>query len=84
MPQGVLSRLKRVVDELNTNIRAAHIKRLKDGECTIELGFVLNDILANFERISDHCSNIAVCKLELVEGMMDAHAYLHNLKNHKQ
>ena len=61
--------------------RAAHIKRLKDGECTIELGFVLNDILANFERISDHCSNIAVCKLELVEGMMDAHAYLHNLKN---
>ena len=73
--------LEEVVDELNTNIRAAHIKRLKDGECTIELGFVLNDILANFERISDHCSNIAVCKLELVEGMMDAHAYLHNLKN---
>ncbi len=73
--------LEEIVDELNTNIRAAHIERLKDGKCTVELGFILNDILANFERISDHCSNIAVCKPELADGTMDAHAYLHKLKN---
>ena len=69
--------LEEVIDKITQDIRGRHIARLKKGECTIELGFVLTDVLTNFERISDHCSNIAVAVIETQRGMFDSHEYLH-------
>ena len=72
--------LEEVIDGLNLEIKQRHIKRLRKGKCTIELGFVLSDITTNFERVSDHCSNIAVCLLQVNEDEFDIHAYLDELK----
>lgn len=72
--------LEEVIDELNLDIKQRHIKRLRKGKCTIELGFILSDIATNFERVSDHCSNIALCLLEVSEDEFDTHAYLDELK----
>lgn len=72
--------LEETVDQLIEEIRLRHIRRLQTGECTIQLGFVLNDLLTNFERVSDHCSNIAVCIIEEQDGGLPRHAYLHDVK----
>ena len=72
--------MEETIDQLIEEIRMRHIRRLQTGECTIQLGFVLNDLLTNFERVSDHCSNIAVCIIEEKEGTMDRHSYLHDVK----
>lgn len=72
--------LEETIDRLIEEIRLRHIERLQSGVCTIQLGFVLNDLLTNFERVSDHCSNIAVCVIETNRPDVDAHAYLHNIK----
>ena len=72
--------LEQVIDTLVTEIRTRHISRLQKGSCTIELGFVLTDLLTNCERISDHCSNIAVCLLEIAHGRLDTHEYLSHVK----
>ncbi len=72
--------LEEVVDQLNIEIKKRHIRRLRKGKCTIELGFVLSDITTNFERVADHCSNIAVCLLQVNEDNFDTHEYLDNLK----
>ncbi len=72
--------LEEVIDALNLEIRQRHIKRLREGKCTIELGFILSDIITDLERVSDHCSNIAVCLLEINEDEFDTHAYLENMK----
>ncbi len=72
--------LEEVIDGLNLEIKQRHVKRLRKGKCTIELGFVLSDITTNFERVSDHCSNIAVCLLQVNEDEFDIHAYLDELK----
>ena len=72
--------LEETIDQLIEEIRVRHIRRLQSGECTIQLGFVLNDLLTNFERVSDHCSNIAVCVIESQEDDLDRHAYIHDLK----
>lgn len=72
--------LEEVIDELNLDIKQRHIKRLRKGKCTIELGFILSDIATNFERVSDHCSNIALCLLEVSENEFDTHAYLDELR----
>lgn len=72
--------LEEVIDELSMDMKQRHIKRLREGKCTIELGFVLADISTNFERVSDHCSNIAVCLLEVSEDEFDTHAYMDELK----
>ncbi len=72
--------LEEVIDGLNLDIKQRHVKRLRKGKCTIELGFILSDITTNFERVSDHCSNIAVCLLEVSEDEFDTHAYLDELK----
>ena len=72
--------LEEIIDDLNLEIKQRHIKRLRKGKCTIELGFILSDITTNLERVSDHCSNIAI---SMVEGHMDEydpHAYLNHLK----
>ncbi len=73
--------LEQVVDDLKENIRRGHIVRLQKSECTIEHGFVLSDILTNLERVSDHCSNIAGCLIEMTNhDSLDLHTYLHNVK----
>ena len=71
--------LEETIDRLVDEIRSRHIIRLQTGACTIQLGFVLNDLLGNFERVSDHCSNIAVSVIEEKSGDVSRHAYLHEL-----
>ncbi len=73
--------LEEVIDSLTTAVRNSHIKRLSRGECSVESGFILNDIVINLERISDHCSNIAICVIENVEGSFEPHSYSESLKN---
>lgn len=72
--------LEQVVDGLRDTLKHQHIARLRRKECTIELGFVLSDLLTNLERISDHCSNIAGCELEIAHEELDIHQYLRNVK----
>lgn len=73
--------LEETIDLLIEEIRLRHIQRLQTGDCTIQLGFVLSDLLTNFERVSDHCSNIAVCVIEEQSRDLDRHAYLHDIKS---
>ncbi len=72
--------LEDVIDDLRTDLKARHIERLREGKCTIELGFILSDLLTNFERVSDHCSNIAVCMIQVRENNLDTHGYMNELK----
>ena len=67
--------LEEVIDHLNIEVKKRHIKRLRKGKCTIEMGFILADITTNYERVSDHCSNIALCLLQLNEDNFDTHIY---------
>ena len=78
---GKVEPLEQVIDLITETIRTNHIERLQSGECTIERGFVLADILNNYERISDHCSNIAVAVLEADTDMYDPHEYLRKVKS---
>lgn len=75
--------LEQVIDELISTIKAHHVNRLQTGDCTIQFGFVLADLLTNYERISDHCSNIAVTLIELNHGSFDTHEYLSGVKTGK-
>jgi len=72
--------LEQVIDDLRDYMKRQHVARLRNGECTIELGFVLTDLLTNLERISDHCSNIAGCVLEIAHDDLDIHKYLRGIK----
>ena len=72
--------LEEAIDYINGEIKKRHIKRLRKGKCTIELGFILSDITTAFERISDHCSNIAVCVLQIHEDVFDTHEYMDIMK----
>jgi len=72
--------LEQVIDRLKRVIKNGHISRLRQGDCTMELGFILSDLLTNYERISDHCSNIAVCVIELAHDSFGAHEYLSHVK----
>jgi phosphate:Na+ symporter len=73
--------LEQVVDYLKDHIRLQHILRLQNSKCTIEHGFVLSDILTNLERVSDHCSNIAGCLVEMsAKNALDLHGYLRGIK----
>ncbi len=73
--------LEQVIDKLKKQLKAMHIARLQAGNCTIELGFIFTDLLTNYERVSDHCSNIAVYTMQLPSDKLDAHKYLNNIKN---
>ena len=73
--------LEQVIDKLIATTKANHIARLQKGACTIELGFVLSDLLNNYERISDHCSNIAVAIIETAHNSFGTHEYLNAVKN---
>lgn len=76
---GMVEPLEEVIDYLNSEMKKRHIKRLRKGKCTIEMGFILSDITTNYERVSDHCSNIALCLLQLNEENFDTHEYQYNL-----
>ncbi len=71
---------EQVIDSLVREIKSRHVRRLRDGQCSVEYGFVLEDLLTAYERSADHCSNMAVELLQLAEGKMDAHEYLNALK----
>ena len=73
--------LEQVIDGLISRIRAGHIRRLRNGECSIEMGFILADMLTNFERVSDHCSNVAVAVIEVEHNTFDTHHYLQDIKH---
>ncbi|MBE7014136.1 MAG: Na/Pi cotransporter family protein [Ruminococcaceae bacterium] len=72
--------LEQVIDRLNRKIKSGHIERLTQGDCTMELGFILSDILSNYERVADHCSNIAVCFIEIHNDSFEVHEYLNAVK----
>ena len=76
--------LEETMDLLTEEIRIRHIRRLQSGQCTIQLGFILNDLLNNAERVGDHCSNIAVSVIEEQEKQAASHAYLHSLKKNDE
>ena len=73
--------LEQVIDRLKRKIKNGHITRLREGNCTMELGFILSDLLTNYERVSDHCSNIAVCFIEMAHDSFSTHEYLSHVKS---
>lgn len=73
--------LEQVVDDLKDELRTRHILRMKKGECSIEAGFVWSDLLTNLERVSDHCSNVALCVLDLKKHTLSAHETQHERKD---
>ena len=73
--------LEEVIDELSRELKRRHVNRLRAGECTIEMGFVLSDITTSLERIADHCSNIGVCVTQVHEDLYDTHSHLDTVKN---
>ncbi len=75
--------LEEVIDHLNDELKQRHIDRLRSGDCSMEMGFVLSDITINYERVADHCSNLAVCLLRIHENAFDVHEYLDELKENK-
>ena len=77
---GKVEPLETVVDELVRAIKARHVARLQAGSCSIEYGFVLEDLLTNYERVCDHCSNVAVAQIEVAQDSFDTHAYLNDLR----
>ena len=72
---------EQVVDKLVKEVKSRHVRRLRDGLCTVEYGFVLEDLLTAYERSADHCSNVAVEMLQVAEGKLEAHEYLNALKS---
>ena len=83
MPPQVPQPMEEVIDSLNIEVKKRHINRLRKGVCTIELGFVFSDITTNFERISDHCSNVAVAMIETETSEFDTHEYLKSVRELK-
>lgn len=75
--------LEEVIDALCDEMKLHHVDRLQKGICTLDQGFVFNDLLTNYERVADHCSNIAVALIELAAGSLDAHEYITSLKEHR-
>lgn len=73
--------LEEIIDELNQELKSRHVSRLREGKCTIEQGFILSDVITSLERISDHCSNIAVCISQIAEGSYETHSYLNAMKS---
>ncbi|MCH5315699.1 MAG: Na/Pi cotransporter family protein [Eubacterium sp.] len=72
--------LEQVINNLKAELRALHSKRMDDGECSVETGILFFDIINSFERIADHCSNLAVCIIELSQGTYQTHSYLKQVK----
>lgn len=75
--------LEEMIDLLCDEMKLRHISRVQNGNCTLNQGFVFSDLITNYERIADHCSNIAVALIELDLDELETHAYLNDLKEHK-
>ena len=75
--------LEELIDNLCDEMKHRHIDRLQKGICTLQHGFVFNDLLTNYERVGDHCSNIAVAMIELEHDSFDTHNYLDSLMSIK-
>ncbi len=73
--------LEQVIDKLRDKLRNGHIIRLKNGECSIEVGFIWSDLLTNLERTADHCSNLAVCVIDAAHNNMNLHSSLRKMKH---
>ena len=73
--------LEEVIDEICINVKNRHIDRMQRGLCSLEKGFIFQDVLTNLERMSDHCSNIAACIIELQHNSFDTHKYLNELRS---
>ena len=73
--------LEQVLDSLKDELRNRHVQRLQNGECTISNGFIFSDLITNYERVADHCSNIGVCILRIAEDSFDTHEYLNHVKD---
>ncbi len=73
--------LEEVIDDLTVEIRNRHIRRLQDGDCNIGMGVILTDVLTNCERVSDHCSNVGVCVIQIKNSAFEVHDYLLELKS---
>ena len=71
--------LEEVIDDLNKEVKKRHIKRLRKGKCPIDLGLALTDIAVNYERVADHCSNLAVYLIQMEDNTVDAHEYVSSL-----
>ena len=72
--------LEQTIDSLKLKLKNRHFARLQEGKCTIELGFVFSDLLSNYERVADHCSNIGVALLQIADDTIDSHEYFRSLK----
>ncbi len=81
---GEVEPLEQVVDDMKEKMRTAHVRRLRNGECSIETGFIWSDILTNFERVSDHCSNIAGCVIDAAEHNLNLHETLDKFKHNNE
>ena len=75
--------LEEVIDAICDEMKLRHVDRLQKGVCRLDQGFVFNDLLTNYERVADHCSNIAVAVIQLAGGSLDAHRYITSLKEHQ-
>ena len=73
--------LEEMIDMLSDELKLHHVNRVQAGQCTLDQGFVFNDLITNLERVADHCSNIAVAMIELEAGAFDTHEYLHSLRD---
>mgnify|MGYP001069057279 CR=1 FL=1 len=76
--------LEEEIDYLQAELKRRHIKRLRKGKCTIEMGFILSDVLTSYERVADHCSNIAACLMEVNDDAFDIHEYKLDIENKKE
>ena len=76
--------LEEVIDTLSKKIKENHIRRLKKGKCTIEMGFILEDILTGLERVSDHCSNVAVEMITIYDNEYNTHEYFRNFSENER
>ena len=77
---GKVEPMDQVVNGLVREVKARHIDRLQAGTCTLEFGFVLDDLLTSYQRVADHCSNVAVAMIEVAADRFDTHEYLNTLK----
>ena len=75
--------LEELIDDLCDAVKMHHVQRIQSGDCTLSHGFVFNDLLTNFERVADHCSNVAVAMIELRADVFDTHEYLNGVKQRK-
>ena len=83
-PASLVEPLEQVIDELKEQLRTAHILRLQQEKCSIEAGFIWSDLLTDLERVSDHCSNIAGCVMDMHDGNLNLHESLRAMKEDRE